>query len=223
MRIVIAEDAALMREGLTALLDALGHQVLHAASDAQELRRAVDSLADDLPEVVVTDVRMPPTHTDEGMLAALAIRESYPTVAILVLSQYLGGEYASRLLAQAQAQPGGVGYLLKDRVGHLTELDRALHTVAAGGVVVDPKVIDDLLGRNHHPLAQLTARETDVLKLMAQGRTNQQISEGIHLSIGAIEKHIRNVFDKLNIDPADGNRRVLATLRWLSFHDPHSR
>lgn len=223
MRIVIAEDATLMREGLTALLDALGHQVLHAASDAQELRHAVDSLADDLPEVVVTDVRMPPTHTDEGLLAALAIRESYPTVAILVLSQYLGGEYASRLLAQAQAQPGGVGYLLKDRVGHLAELDRAIHTVAAGGVVVDPKVIDDLLGRNHHPLAQLTTRETDVLKFMAQGRTNQQISEELHLSIGAVEKHIRHVFDKLNIDPTDGNRRVLATLRWLSFHDPHSR
>ncbi|UNX54201.1 response regulator transcription factor [Georgenia sp. TF02-10] len=218
MRIVIAEDAALMRAGLTALLDALGHRVLHAAKDAEDLNRAVDSHADDPPEVIITDVRMPPTHTDEGLVAALALRERYPAIAILVLSQYLGGEYASRLLATAESQPGGVGYLLKDRVGHLTELDRAIHTVAGGGVVVDPKVIDDLLGRRHHPLAQLTGREQDVMSLMAQGRTNEQIGEELHLSIGSVEKHIRNVFDKLSITPTDGNRRVLATLRWLSFH-----
>lgn len=222
MRIVIAEDAALMREGLTALLDALGHQVLHAATDAEELHNAVNALANDLPDVLITDVRMPPTHTDEGLVAALAIRERYPTVAILVLSQYLGGQYASRLLTQAEAQPGGVGYLLKDRIGHLADLDRALHTVAAGGVVVDPKVIDELLGRRHHPLAQLTDREKSVLSLMAQGRTNEQIGEELYLSIGTVEKHIRNVFDKLSISPTDGNRRVLATLRWLSVHDPRS-
>ncbi|MEO3930843.1 response regulator transcription factor [Micromonosporaceae bacterium B7E4] len=219
MRIVIAEDAALMRDGLTTLLGALGHEIVHAAKDAEQLRNVVDALKTDLPEVIITDVRMPPTHTDEGLLAALAIRERHPAVAILVLSQYLGGEYASRLLTRAETQPGGVGYLLKDRIGHLTELDRAIHTVAAGGVVVDPKVIDDLVRRNYRPLDQLTPRERDVLTLVAQGRTNQQISEDLHLSMGAIEKNIRNVFDKLSITPADGNRRILATLTWLSFRN----
>ncbi|MDW5327028.1 response regulator transcription factor [Plantactinospora sp. KLBMP9567] len=222
MRIVIAEDAALMRDGLTTLLGALGHEIVHAAKDAEQLRSVVDALETDPPEVIITDVRMPPTHTDEGLLAALAIRERHPTVAILVLSQYLGGEYASRLLTRAETQPGGVGYLLKDRIGHLTELDRAIHTVAAGGVVVDPKVIDDLVMRNRRPLDQLTPRERDVLTLVARGRTNQQISEDLHLSMGAIEKNIRNVFDKLSITPADGNRRVLATLTWLSFRNSQS-
>jgi DNA-binding NarL/FixJ family response regulator len=210
MRVVIAEDSVLLREGLARLLAEAGHDVVAAAAEAEEFLRAVGDLT---PDVVVVDVRMPPTFTDEGLRAALVVRSSWPDVAVLVLSQYVEERYATELLSD---RPRGVGYLLKDRVADLAEFLDALDRVAAGGTAFDPEVVAQLLARSRHPLAALTAREREVLALMAEGRSNAAIAAALVVSDGAVEKHINNIFAKLGLAPADrDHRRVLAVLRYL--------
>ncbi|MFI5911083.1 LuxR C-terminal-related transcriptional regulator [Dactylosporangium sp. NPDC051541] len=216
MRVVIAEDTALMREGLTALVERFGHEVTAAVADADELRRAAAALT---PDVVITDIRMPPDNTDDGFRAAQAIRASHPATGILMLSQFLGDSYATRLLREPA--PGGVGYLLKDRVGRVADFMHSLELVAAGGVVIDPKVIQRSIDTGRPgTLAVLSTREREVLARMAAGDTNQQIAEALHVSDGAVVKHIGNIFAKLGVQPEDGNRRVLAVLTYLRSTAP---
>jgi DNA-binding NarL/FixJ family response regulator len=210
MRVVIAEDSVLRREGLSRLLAEAGHDVVAAAGQAEEFLRAV---GEHEPDAVVVDVRMPPTFTDEGLRAALVVRGRWPGVGVLVLSQYVEERYATDLLSD---RPHGVGYLLKDRVADLAEFLEALDRVAAGGSALDPEVVAQLLARSRHPLASLTPRERDVLALMAEGRTNAAIASALFVSDGAVEKHINNIFAKLGLAPADrDHRRVLAVLRYL--------
>jgi DNA-binding NarL/FixJ family response regulator len=210
VRVVIAEDSVLLREGLTRLLAEAGHDVVAAASEAEEFLRAV---AAQQPDAVVVDVRMPPTFSDEGLRAALVVRSRWPEVGVLVLSQYVEERYATELLSD---RPLGVGYLLKDRVADLTEFLGALDRVAAGGSALDPEVVAQLLARSRHPLAGLTPRERDVLALMAEGRSNAAIAAALVVSDGAVEKHINSIFAKLGLAPAEGDhRRVLAVLRYL--------
>jgi DNA-binding NarL/FixJ family response regulator len=212
MRVVIAEDAAVFREGLVRLLEDRGHQVCAAVADGDALLEAV---AAQHPEVAVVDIRMPPTHTDEGLRAALQLRRDHPGTGVLVFSQYIETRYAARLLAGDAA---GVGYLLKDRVADVAEFVDALARVAAGGTALDPEVVSQLLGasRHVHGLAALTPREREVLSLMAEGRSNAGIASALVVSVGAVEKHVASVFDKLGLPPSEGdNRRVLAVLRYL--------
>jgi DNA-binding NarL/FixJ family response regulator len=210
VRVVIAEDSVLLREGLSRLLAEAGHDVVAAAGQAEEFLRAV---GEHEPDAVVVDVRMPPTFTDEGLRAALVVRSRWPGVGVLVLSQYVEERYATELLSD---RPHGVGYLLKDRVADLAEFLEALDRVAAGGSALDPEVVAQLLARSRHPLASLTPRERDVLALMAEGRTNAAIAAALFVSDGAVEKHINNIFAKLGLAPADrDHRRVLAVLRYL--------
>ncbi|MGH3156371.1 MAG: response regulator transcription factor [Streptosporangiaceae bacterium] len=210
MRVVIAEDSVLLREGLSRLLAEAGHDVVAAAGDAEEFLRAVGTHK---PDAVVVDVRMPPTFTDEGLRAALVVRNRWPDVGVLVLSQWVEERYATELLSQ---RPHGVGYLLKDRVADLTEFLDALDRVSSGGSALDPEVVAQLLARNHHPLADLTARERDVLALMAEGRSNAAIAAALVVGEGAVAKHINSIFAKLQLPPADrDHRRVLAVLRYL--------
>ncbi|MEV0346343.1 response regulator transcription factor [Nonomuraea sp. NPDC050680] len=213
MRVVLAEDSVLLREGLVRLLDAAGMRVVAAVDEAEGLLRAAE---EHLPDLVVTDVRMPPTHTDEGLRAALVLRREHPDMPVLVLSQYVEERYAARLLASAT---GGVGYLLKDRVADVTDFIDALRRVAAGGTALDPEVVAQLLLRGHSdPLDRLTPREGEVLKLMAEGRSNAGIGQELVLSEGAVGKHIGNIFTKLDLSPAEGDhRRVLAVLRFLKI------
>jgi len=210
MRVVIAEDSVLLREGLVRLLADAGHDVVAATGEAEEFLRAVDAK---LPDAVVVDVRMPPTFTDEGLRAALVVRRRWPETGVLVLSQYVEERYATELLSD---RPHGVGYLLKDRVADLAEFLEALSRVAAGGSVLDPEVVAQLLARSRHPLAGLTAREREVLALMAEGRSNSAIAGALVVSDGAVEKHINSIFAKLGLPPAEqDHRRVLAVLRYL--------
>jgi DNA-binding NarL/FixJ family response regulator len=212
MRVVIAEDAALFREGLTRLLEDRGHQVCAAVADGDALLAVV---AAHHPDVAVVDVRMPPTHTDEGLRAALDLRRDHPGTGVLVLSQYIETRYAARLLEGSAA---GVGYLLKDRVADVAEFADALARVAAGGTVLDPEVVSRLLGagRHAHGLAALTQREREVLSLMAEGRSNAGIASALVVSAGVVEKHVASIFGKLGLPPSEGdNRRVLAVLRYL--------
>ena len=210
MRVVIAEDSVLLREGLTRLLAEEGHDVVAAAADGESFLREV---GEHLPDVVVVDVRMPPTFTDEGLRAALVVRGRWPDVGVLVLSQYVEERYATELLSD---RPHGVGYLLKDRVADLSEFLGALDRVAAGGSALDPEVVSQLLARSRHPLAALTAREREVLALMAEGRTNTAIAAAMCVGEGAVEKHINSIFAKLGLAPGDrDHRRVLAVLRYL--------
>ncbi|WP_433515817.1 response regulator [Nonomuraea sp. CA-143628] len=213
MRVVLAEDSVLLREGLVRLLDAAGMRVVAAVDEAESLLRAAE---EHLPDLVVTDVRMPPTHTDEGLRAALVLRREHPDMPVLVLSQYVEERYAARLLASAT---GGVGYLLKDRVADVTDFIDALRRVAAGGTALDPEVVAQLLLRGHSdPLDRLTPREGEVLKLMAEGRSNAGIGQALVLSEGAVGKHIGNIFTKLDLSPAEGDhRRVLAVLQFLKI------
>jgi DNA-binding NarL/FixJ family response regulator len=184
--------------------------VVAAAGEAEEFLRAV---GEHEPDVVVVDVRMPPTFTDEGLRAALVVRSRWPAVGVLVLSQYVEERYATDLLSD---RPHGVGYLLKDRVADLTEFLEALDRVAAGGSALDPEVVAQLLARSRHPLAPLTPREREVLALMAEGRSNAAIAAALFVGDGAVEKHINNIFTKLGLAPADrDHRRVLAVLRYL--------
>jgi DNA-binding NarL/FixJ family response regulator len=210
MRIVIAEDSVLLREGLTRLLAEAGHQVVAATGQAEEFLREVGQHQ---PDVVVADVRMPPTFTDEGLRAALVVRSTWPAIGVLVLSQYVEERYATELLSD---RPQGVGYLLKDRVADLAEFLDALNRVAANGSALDPEVVAQLLARSRHPLAGLTPRERDVLGLMAEGRSNAAIAAELSVGEGAVEKHINSIFAKLGLAPADrDHRRVLAVLRYL--------
>jgi DNA-binding NarL/FixJ family response regulator len=216
MRIVIAEDSAVVRAGLVEILADRGHDVVAAVGDAEALRAAV---GEHHPDVTVVDVRMPPGYTDEGLRAAIAIRRDHPGVGVLVFSQYIETRYAADLLG---AGPGrgaaGVGYLLKDRVADVGEFVEALSRVAAGGTALDPEVVTQLLGasRRADGLAALTGRERDVLALMAEGRSNGAIAEALVVSERAVEKHISNIFSKLGLAPSDADhRRVLAVLRYL--------
>lgn len=213
MRVVLAEDSVLLREGLIRLLAAGGMEVVEAVADADELLGAV---AEHDPDLVVTDVRMPPSHTDEGLRAALTLRKRRPSLPVLVLSQYVEERYAAQLLSSAT---GGVGYLLKDRVADVSEFLEALRRVASGGTALDPEVVAQLLLRRHSdPIDQLSRREREVLALMAEGRSNNGIGEALVLSEGAVGKHIGNIFTKLGLTPADGDhRRVLAVLRFLKI------
>ena len=211
MRVVLAEDSVLLREGLVRLLDRADMQVVSAVGDAEQLLRAVEEL---MPDVVVTDVRMPPDHTDEGLRAALVIRRQWPTMGVLVLSQYVEERYATDLLS---GETSGVGYLLKDRVADVTDFLDGLRRVAAGGTVLDPEVVAQLLLRHRSdPLDRLTPREMDVLALMAEGRSNAGIAAALVVSESAVAKHINNIFAKLDLATADNDhRRVLAVLRFL--------
>jgi len=210
LRVAVADDSVLLREGLVRVLRDAGVEVVGAFGDAEALLAAVPALAVD---AVVLDVRMPPTFRDEGVRAAIELRRRYPAIAILLLSQYVEVAYAQELLA---AGTGGVGYLLKDRVVSLDEVRDALDRVAAGGTVLDPEVITQLMARRVDPLQSLTAREREVLELMAQGRTNGAIAATLFIGVGAVEKHISAIFSKLGLDAADGDhRRVLAVLTWL--------
>jgi DNA-binding NarL/FixJ family response regulator len=194
------------------LLTEEGHDVVAAVGDGAALVAAVRTRE---PDVVVADVRMPPTHTDEGLQAALQIRREWPRVGVLVLSQYVEKRYTVELL---NADTGGVGYLLKDRVAGVADFLDALDRVGAGGAAFDPEVVRQLLARTTHtdPLARLTAREREVLDHMAQGRTNAAIAGQLHISQSAVEKHVNAIFDKLDLSRADGySRRVLAVLRYL--------
>jgi len=212
MRVVIAEDAAMFREGLVRLLEDRGHQVCAAVADGETLLAAV---AAHRPDVAVVDIRMPPTHTDEGLRAALRLRADHPETGVLVFSQYIETRYAARLL---QGNAAGVGYLLKDRVADVAEFTEALGRVAAGGTALDPEVVSQLLGAGRHArgLAGLTAREREVLSLMAEGRSNAGIAHLLVISASVVEKHVASIFAKLSLPPAEGdNRRVLAVLRYL--------
>lgn len=216
MRVMIAEDSVLLREGLSRLLKEAGVDVTAATPDAETFLRAV---AADVPDAVVVDVRMPPTFSDEGLRAALVVRKSWPDVGVLVFSQYVEERYAAELLG-VKAN-GGVGYLLKDRVAEVGEFVDALQRVAAGGSAIDPEVVAQLLTRKADPLSSLTPRERDVLGLMAEGRSNAAIASTLVVGAGAVEKHVNSIFMKLGLAPADSDhRRVLAVLTYLGLTSP---
>ena len=216
MRIVIAEDSAVMRAGLAEILADSGHEVVAAVGNADDLLAAV---AGHQPDAAVVDVRMPPGHTDEGVRAAIAIRRTHPGIGLLVFSQYIETRYTADLLgASSGGGAAGVGYLLKDRVADVEEFVQALSRVAAGGTALDPEVVTQLLGasRRTDGLAALTARERDVLALMAEGRSNTAIAEILVISERSVEKHVANIFSKLGLAPSGADhRRVLAVLRYL--------
>lgn len=218
MRVVIAEDSVLLREGLTRLLTDKGYEVVAGVGDGDALVKTVGDLAQEkqAPDVVVADVRMPPSHTDEGVRAAISIRRDHPGVGVLVLSQYVEEQYATELIAGSSR---GVGYLLKDRVAEVREFVDAVQRVAEGGTALDPEVVAQLLGRSRKQdvLANLTPREREVLGLMAEGRTNSAIARQLVVSDGAVEKHVSNIFLKLGLAQSDGDhRRVLAVLTYLN-------
>lgn len=210
MRALVAEDHALLREGLIRLLEVHDIEVVEAVGDEPSLQRALER--DDI-DVAILDVRMPPTGTDEGLRAALAIREKRRGFPVLVLSQYVEQLYARELFASAE---GGVGYLLKDRVSNVRQFVDAVHQVASGGTVMDPEVVSQLLRRQAEPLEPLTPREKEVMELMAAGRSNAAIAEAMFVTEKAVGKHISNIFTKLNLSVTeDSNRRVLAVLAFL--------
>ena len=212
LRVVIAEDAALFREGLARLIESRGHRVDCSVADGAALVAAV---ARHQPDVVVADVRMPPTHTDEGLRAALELRRVHPRLGVLMLSQYIETRYAARLLEDNAA---GIGYLLKDRVADVADFAEALERVAAGGTALDPEVVSQLVRSSQQAagLAELTPRERDVLALMAEGRSNAGIAAALVVSASVVEKHVASIFAKLRLPPSEAdNRRVLAVLRHL--------
>lgn len=209
---MLAEDSTLLREGLVRLLAEEGHDVLAAVGDAAALMREVEARP---PDMVVVDIRMPPTHTDEGLRAALEIRERWPGVGVLVLSQHMERTYAAQLLTSNAER---VGYLLKDRVAQVEEFLDALERIHAGGAAIDPEVVRQLVIRTTHsdPLTRLTPRERSVLETLAQGHTNAAIADTLHISLSTVEKNLNTVFDKLGLARATGyNRRILAVLRYL--------
>ncbi|MEV0252830.1 response regulator transcription factor [Streptomyces sp. NPDC050732] len=212
MRVILAEDSTLLREGLVRLLAEEGHEVFAAVGDADALLREV---AAHEPDVVVTDIRMPPDHTDEGLRAAVRIRELRPEIGVVVLSQYVERNYAAQLLTSSAER---VGYLLKDRVAQVEEFLDALERVHAGGAAIDPEVVRQLLIRTTHadPLTRLTPRERTVLEALAEGHTNAAIGQKLHISLSAVEKNLAAIFDKLGLSQTTGySRRVLAVLRYL--------
>ncbi|GAA1660980.1 response regulator [Fodinicola feengrottensis] len=211
MRIVIAEDSILLREGLVRLLESRGDEVVDAVGDADALLASVQN---DQPDLVIADVRMPPSHTDEGLRAALVLRRQFPELPVLVLSQYVEERYATELLS---GPTSGVGYLLKDRVADVSTFIDMLRQVAAGGTVLDPEVVSQILVRHRSdPLDRLTPRESEVLALMAQGRSNSAVASALVISESAVAKHVNSIFTKLDLPLADtDHRRVLAVLRFL--------
>jgi DNA-binding NarL/FixJ family response regulator len=212
MRIVIAEDSAILREGLAQLLTMRGHEVLAAVVDVPALFEAV---AAQPPDVAIVDIRLPPSHTDEGLRAAIRLRRESPGTGVLIFSQYVETAFVAELLAGGSE---GVGYLLKERVVELDDFVDALHRIAAGGTALDPQVVTQLFGRSRHreSLTALTPREREVLDLMAQGRSNTAIATKIRVSERAVEKHVTNIFGKFDLPPSDADhRRVLAVIRYL--------
>ncbi|MET4157919.1 response regulator transcription factor [Agromyces sp. PvR057] len=210
LRIVLAEDSVLLREGLVRLFGEAGFETVAAYGDADTL---LDDLERAAPDVAVLDVRMPPTFRDEGVRAAIEIRRRMPRVGVLLLSQYVEGTYANELLSSGE---GGMGYLLKDRVASLDELQDAVERVSQGGTVLDPQVVRELLARRGDPLASLTPREREVMALMAEGRTNAGIAKQLFIGVGAVEKNVTSIFQKLGLeDSGTDHRRVLAVLAWL--------
>jgi DNA-binding NarL/FixJ family response regulator len=210
LRIAVADDSVLLREGLIRVLVEGGFEVVGGFGDADSLLAEIDGLR---PDLVVLDVRMPPTFKDEGVRAAVALRDQLPDLGILLLSQYVEVTYAQELLSSGR---GGVGYLLKDRVASLVELRDAVERIAGGGTVLDPEVVAHLLGRRHDPLAQLTPREREVMGLIAEGRTNAAIAKELVIGTGAVEKNVTSIFQKLGLEDSDSDhRRVLAVLTWL--------
>jgi DNA-binding NarL/FixJ family response regulator len=213
MRVVIADDSLLLREGVSRLLVETGFEVVGHASDADELLREV---AEKRPDVAIVDIRMPPTHTDEGLRAARELRERHPSLGILVLSQYVRPSYAFELLAD---DARGLGYLLKDRVSDLRDLSEAVERVGRGGSVLDPSVVAQLVGRRrqgHDPIDDLSEREREVLALMAEGRSNRAIAERLFITERTVEKHVRSILMKLRIpESQEDHRRVLAVLAYL--------
>jgi DNA-binding NarL/FixJ family response regulator len=212
MRVVLADDSVLLREGIARILEAAGFEVVGQAGTAEELMLKVRSYS---PAVALVDIRMPPTHTDEGLRAAREIREKHPDTGVLVLSQYVEPEYALDLLSESAE---GVGYLLKDRIADVNEFAAAVRRVGEGGSALDPEVVAQLVGRRRKddPLGGLTPREREVLELMAEGRSNQAIGERMFITQRAVEKHVTSIFTKLRL-PADAgdHRRVLAVLAYL--------
>ncbi|MDO5494834.1 MAG: response regulator transcription factor [bacterium] len=212
MRLIIAEDSVLLRAGLERLLVDAGHEIVGSLGTAEELVSLAARVA---PDLAIVDVRMPPTFTDEGIRAAVLLRSQNPEVAILVLSQYVEERYASELISTSTR---GLGYLLKERVADVEEFLEAVATVAGGGTVLDPEVVAQIVVRSRRTddLDQLTARERDVLELMAQGKSNSAIAKGLFISEGSVEKHVSSIFSKLSLHPAESeNRRVMAVLRYL--------
>jgi DNA-binding NarL/FixJ family response regulator len=212
MRVVIAEDSGILREGLVQLLEDRGYDVIAAVADPDSLLAAV---SEHRPDVAIVDIRMPPTHTDEGVRAAIELRRDFPGTGVLVFSQYVETRHAARLLGRNAA---GVGYLLKDRVADVAEFAEALERVAGGGTALDPEVVSQLLGARGavSGLASLTPREREVLELMAEGRSNAAVANALVVTGGAVEKHVASIFAKLGLEPSDSdNRRVLAVLRYL--------
>ena len=210
LRVLVADDSVLLREGLVRVLEEAGFEVVGSFGDADSLLAELESLA---PDLLVLDVRMPPTFRDEGVRAAIEARAVLPRVGILLLSQYVEVAYAQELLSSGT---GGVGYLLKDRVASLAELEDAVSRIAAGGTVLDPEVVAQLLGRRQNPLSSLTPRELEVMALMAEGRTNAAIAAALVIGTGAVEKNVTSIFQKLGLDDSGtDHRRVLAVLAWL--------
>jgi DNA-binding NarL/FixJ family response regulator len=212
VRIVIAEDSVLLRDGLTRMLVDHGNEVVGSVEDAAGLVRVVEETR---PDIVVLDVRMPPTHTDEGIRAALELRGRRPDLPVLVLSQYVEENYATELLA---GDLGGIGYVLKDRVTDVGQFLETVERIAAGGTAIDPEVVSQLLARTrrHEPLNDLSPREREVLALMAEGRSNAAIASRIVVTPRAVEKHVKSIFQKLRLPQAEtDHRRVLAVLRYL--------
>jgi DNA-binding NarL/FixJ family response regulator len=210
MRVAIADDSLLLREGLQLLLTEAGHEVVASVGDGPAFVEAALRLR---PDLALVDVRMPPSHTDEGLRAAVEVRRTWPAARMIVLSQYVEVSYAEELLASGD---GGTGYLLKDRVSDIDEFLGAVQRVADGGTAIDPLVVTQLMRRNRDPLTALTAREAEVLGLMAEGRSNAAIAEAMVVSPGAVEKHTQRIFGKLGLLPDDtAHRRVLAVLAYL--------
>ena len=235
MKIVIADDSALLREGVAGLVEKRGHEVIAMVDTAHGLVADIDDRFDDtgeLPDLVITDVRMPPKMSDDGLRAAVELRERYPQLNVVVLSQYVAPAYARELFSPGGAggsagvgtgvgssgssSSGGTGYLLKDRVGQVLDFLGSLEVVAGGGVVIDPDVATALMQSGKSGLASLTAREREVLELMARGKSNKQIADDLVLSGAAVAKHVSNIFMKLHLEPGEENRRVRAILEFLT-------